>query len=116
MLGGSLERSPTVAVALLDQQSVRIAQLLQATAERVASRFEEIHSLNRIVRQQIDDRIAQLRADTAPLAPVTLNLVVCNHADPLHKISAQLKRLVFAPQHDTDLLKDFLRRRGTAQQ
>ena len=48
LLGGRLERLPAVAVALLDQMPIGVAELLQAAAQRVAPRLEQIDALDRV--------------------------------------------------------------------
>jgi hypothetical protein len=101
---------------MLHELPVLVRKFFQAIPQRIAPRLEQASPLDRVFRQEIDRRIAQLRTNPPLLATKTVNLVMRDDAYPLHKISAQLKRFVLAPQHHANLLKDFLRVRRVAQE
>jgi hypothetical protein len=84
---------------------IGVRELFETGAKRVAARFQKAGPFDGVLGQHVDGRIAQLRANSALLAPETVNLVVSDHAHPFHKVGAELKRFVFTPQHDAYFLK-----------
>jgi len=101
---------------MLHELPVLVRKFFQAISQRIPPRLEQTGPLDRVLGQKIDRRVAQLRPNPPLLTTKTVNLVMRNHANPLHKIGAQLKRFVLAPQHYTNLLKHFLSVGRVAQQ
>jgi hypothetical protein len=96
--------------------SIRVREFFETGAKRIAARFQQASPLDGVLRQHVDGRVTQLRAHAALLAPEPVNLVVCDHAHPFHKVGSELKRLVFSPQHDAYFLKHFFRVSRAAQE
>ena len=94
---------------MLDELPILVRKFFQAISQRIPPRLEQTGPLDRIFRQEIDRGIAQLRTNPPFLATKTVNLMMRDHANPLYKISAQLKCFVLAPQHNANLLKHFFR-------
>jgi len=95
---------------------IGVREFFETGAKRVAARFQQACPLDGVLRQHVDGRIAQLRADAALLAPEAVNLVVSDHAHPFHKVGAELERFVFTPQHDAHFLKYLFRVSRAAQE